>query len=205
MGAGRIGKVQNRQLATRGMVLCALFAALIAVGAFIRIPLPGPLTFSMQTMFVALAGMLLGKKFGVLSIAIYVGLGLCGLPIFSKGYGGPGYILEPSFGFLIGFFLHTWLTAYLTEKAKDRPTIKKMILVQLPGLFLMYAIALPYFYLISNFYLQNGMGVDVLMTTCFLWMMPGEAAKCLLAAWLANRLLLVLHKTRQTAIGRRPE
>ncbi len=178
----------------RNMALCALFAALIAVGAFIRIPM-GALAFSMQTMFVSLAGMLLGKRLSVVAVAVYVALGLIGLPIFSKGYGGPGYVLEPSFGFLIGFFLYAWMTAYFTAKI-EKPNMKSLLLAQLPGLFLMYAVALPYFYLISNLYLDNGMGVDVLMTTCFLWMMPGEAAKCLLAAWLGKRLVPLFRRKK---------
>ena len=45
------------------ITLCALFAALSAVGAFIKIPFP-LLPFTMQTFFVALAGLLLGKKYG---------------------------------------------------------------------------------------------------------------------------------------------
>ena len=146
----------------------------------------------MQTLFVSLAGMLLGKKRGVLSVLTYIGIGLLGLPIFTQG-GGPSYVLQPSFGFLIGFVIYTWFTAQMTERIIT-PSIKNLLSAQLPGLFFMYAVALPYFYLISNFYLDSGMGVDVLMTVCFLWMMPGEALKCLLAAWLGKRLIPVMRR-----------
>ncbi len=182
---------KSKRADTRGIVLCALFAALIAVGAFLRIPL-GPLAFSMQTMFVSLACMLLGKKLGVTAVLVYIAVGLLGLPIFTQG-GGPSYVLQPSFGFLVGFIFYVWLTAHFTSKIQ-KPGMKPLILAQLPGLFAMYAVALPYFYLISNLYLNNGMGIDVLLTTCFLWMMPGEAVKCLLAAWLGKRLLPILRK-----------
>ncbi len=175
----------------RDIVLCGLLAALIAIGAFIRIPM-GPIAFSMQTMFVSLAGMLLGKKLGVTAILVYIAIGLAGLPIFTKG-GGFTYVLEPSFGFLPGFLFYTWMTAHFTGKLTS-PGMPAMILAQLPGLFTMYAIALPYFYLISQFYLQNDMGVYTLMTSCFLFLMPGEAMKCILAAWLGKRLIPVLRQ-----------
>ncbi len=176
----------------RSIVLCGLFSALIAVGAFIRIPVPY-LSFSLQTMFVALAGMLLGKKLGVISVLVYIAVGLMGLPIFTQG-GGIGYVLQPSFGFLIGFIPYAYLTGRFTEKI-GAPTFKNLVLAQLPGLFTMYAIALPYFYLISNLYL-GGMGVEALFLYCFAAMMPGEAVKSLLSAWMGKRLLPVLRKSR---------
>lgn len=178
------------KITTREIVLCGLFTALIAVGAFIKIPIPY-LSFSLQTMFVALAGMLLGKRMGVLAVLVYIVIGLAGLPIFTQG-GGIGYVLQPSFGFLIGFLFYAYLTGKLTERKV--PTFKNLLLAQLPGLFLMYAIALPYFFLISNFYLDNGLGVAALFTYCFAAMMPGEAVKVLLAAWLGKRLVPVLRR-----------
>ena len=63
---------QKRSLSTRDVVLCGLFAALIAVGAFIKITLPTqpyPFTFSLQWLFVLLAGFLLGAKLGSMSVA----------------------------------------------------------------------------------------------------------------------------------------
>ena len=84
----------------KNSICCALFAALTAVGAFIRIPF-GVISFTLQTFFVVLSGALLGKKYGTMAQALYVILGLIGIPIFTKG-GGPQYVLEPSFGYLLG-------------------------------------------------------------------------------------------------------
>ena len=81
--------------------LCALFVALIAVGNFIRIPIP-PIPITLQLLFTALAGMLLGAKRGMICCAAYVLIGLCGFPIFTGGC-GPQYIFHPTFGMLIGF------------------------------------------------------------------------------------------------------
>mgnify|MGYP002514908971 CR=1 FL=1 len=71
---------------TRSMILAALFAALTAVGAFIRIPTPVS-AFTLQVFFAAMAGALLGRKWGMASQLIYVALGLLGLPIFTSGGG----------------------------------------------------------------------------------------------------------------------
>lgn len=85
---------------TRKLVYTALFAALTAVGAFLRIPM-GYSSVTLQYLFTAMAGLLLGRKWGALSQAVYVLLGLVGLPIFTMG-GGFGYVFQPTFGFLLG-------------------------------------------------------------------------------------------------------
>ncbi len=71
--------------------MTALFVALIAVGAFIRVPLPN-CPFTLQILFTTLAGIVLGSRLGAASVGIYIVLGLIGVPIFTSG-GGPGYIL----------------------------------------------------------------------------------------------------------------
>ena len=68
----------------RNMLLTALFAALTAVGAFLRIPL-GYSSFTLQVFFTCMAGVLLGPYWGAASQAVYVLLGLVGLPIFTEG------------------------------------------------------------------------------------------------------------------------
>ena len=70
----------------RALTYTALFAALTAAGAFIRIPL-GVSSVTLQFLFTAMAGVLLGTKYGALSQAVYVALGLLGIPIFIAGGG----------------------------------------------------------------------------------------------------------------------
>ena len=90
-----------KRMKTKDLVLCAMFVALIAVGAFIKVPVP-VVPFTLQFLFTMLAGLLLGPGNGALAVVIYIVLGLAGLPIFTQG-GGPGYIFQPSFGYIIGF------------------------------------------------------------------------------------------------------
>ena len=69
---------------TQMLILSALFTALTAAGAFLRLPL-GSMSLTLQFFFTALAGVLLGPKWGAASQAAYVVLGLAGLPIFTMG------------------------------------------------------------------------------------------------------------------------
>jgi biotin transport system substrate-specific component len=69
------------------MVLASLMAALTAVGAYIYVPI-GPVPVVLTTLFVLLAGLLLGSRWGVASILLYLLVGAMGFPVFAGG-GGP--------------------------------------------------------------------------------------------------------------------
>lgn len=66
------------------LILCALFAALIAVGAFIKIPVPF-VPFTLQLLFTTLAGIVLGPKYGALSVGVYILIGLWRCTYFYAG------------------------------------------------------------------------------------------------------------------------
>ena len=107
---GKIG----RKITTKDMIMCALFTALIAVGAFIKVPVP-VVPFTLQFLFTMLAGLILGGRLGAISVGLYAVLGLVGLPIFAEG-GGIWYVLKPSFGYIIGFALGSLVTGLMVEK-----------------------------------------------------------------------------------------
>ena len=75
-------KLVNTQGKTRELVLFSLFTALTAIGAFIRVPVP-LCPFTLQLLFTTLAGLILGSKKGAASVAVYVALGLTGVPVFT--------------------------------------------------------------------------------------------------------------------------
>lgn len=75
--------MQQRK-STLSLVMIAMFAALTAIGAFIKVPLP-VVPFTLQIVFVLLAGSLLGSRNGLLSQSVYIGIGLVGLPVFTQG------------------------------------------------------------------------------------------------------------------------
>lgn len=88
----------------RKMVLSSLFAALMAVCAWISLPV-GDIAVTMQTFAVFLSLGVLGGKWGCVSIGIYLLLGVVGLPVFSAFQGGVGILLGVTGGYIWGFGL----------------------------------------------------------------------------------------------------
>ena len=120
------------------LILCSLFAALCAIGAFIKVPLAW-LPITLQTFFSTLAGLLLGKKWGTVSVVVYLLLGLIGLPIFTQG-GGIGYVTKPTFGFLLGLAPATFCTGLLFERS--RKSWSSAFFASLAGAVILYVVFL---------------------------------------------------------------
>ena len=180
---------------TYKMILVALFAALIAVGAFIRIPVPF-VPFTMQTFFIVLSGMLLGRKLGAASAALYVLIGLIGIPVFTQG-GGIGYVLKPSFGYLIGFVVGAYVTGAIARSTPS-PSFGRLLLSAGVGLIAVYVLGTAYFYFLSNYYLGQPVSVWTAVLYCFLVFVPGDLAKSLVAALIAKRMIPALQKNNLT-------
>ncbi len=98
-------------------MLIPLFSALLAAGAFIRIPLP-PIPITLQTLFVFLMGYLLTAKEAALSMLLYLFLGLAGLPIFTSG-GGIAAAAGPTAGYLWGMLPAVIIGALLSRRKHD--------------------------------------------------------------------------------------
>lgn len=184
-------KTEKTLFPVREIILCAVFAALIAVGAFIKIPIP-VVPFTLQTLFVVLAGLLLGPKLGAASVAAYLILGLVGLPIFTQG-GGPGYVLQPTFGYLVGFMGGAWLAGRIAD-AKKAPSYLRMLCAGLSALVVIYTIGVAYVALIKGVYLGTPMSLWNLILYCFLIFLPGDIASCAVAALIARRLSAALRR-----------
>lgn len=176
----------QKKLTIRKMALCALFTALIAVGAFIKIPVP-LIPFTLQTMFVVLAGLLIGGNLGGLSALLYMLLGLIGIPIFTGG-GGFSYIFKPTFGYIIGFCIAAYAVGKIAY-ANGKPTsLKRMFAAMLAGLGIIYVFGLIYFYIIQNF--VNGVPISAakVLTVGFLITIPGELITCSISCLAAHKI-----------------
>ena len=156
---------------TRKLVYTALFAALTAVGAFLRIPM-GYSSVTLQYLFTAMAGLLLGRRWGALSQAVYVLLGLVGLPIFTMG-GCFGYVSASDVSVV------TWVVGAVAGESLDP---KRMALASLAGLAALYAVGMPYMALILNAYMGKGMTFSAILWAGMLPYLPGDAVKIIVAA-----------------------
>lgn len=179
------------------MILCAMFIPMIAVGAFIRIPIP-VVPFTLQFLFTMLAGLLLGGKLGAVSVFVYVAMGLLGLPIFAEG-GGFAYVLKPSFGYIIGFCIGAYVTGVIANKTA-LPSYKRLLVANFTGLYIVYAFGMAYYWLMSTFCLGTGIGLWPLFLYCFVFAVPGDIALCILSAVLAKRLIPFVRKQKLEAI-----
>ena len=175
---------------TRKLTRTALFAALTAAGAFIRIPL-GYSSITLQFLFTAMAGVLLGAGCGALSQAVYVALGLIGLPIFTTG-GGFAYVLQPTFGFLLGLIPTAAVIGALTRR---NASPVRVALACVAGLAVLYAVGVPYMALILNFYLQIPMNFTAVLWAGMLPFLPWDLFKLAATVWLASKLIPLLQKT----------
>lgn len=175
---------------TQDVAVCGLFTALIAVGAFIKIVIPvgaDTMNFTLQWLFVLLAGLLLGSKRAFRSVAVYLITGLIGFPIFARG-GGPAYLLRPTFGFLLGFALAAWAIGFLCEKLRPAKSIT-WFFTTLAGFVFYYGMGILYFYLITHLLAsQTPMGIGVIFGVYCLPTMLPDLMLCVLAVMLAGRL-----------------
>lgn len=178
---------------TKNMVLCSVFVALIVVGTFIRIPIP-VVPFTLQLLFTMLAGLLLGGKLGATSVCIYIVMGLLGFPVFTEG-GGIGYILKPSFGYIIGFAVASYVTGVIANKVSN-PRYKRLLTANFIGLGIVYLFGMVYHYLMSNFYLGNPIGLWPLFLYCFILAVPGDIVLCILGAFLGKKMIPMMRNSR---------
>ncbi|MDE7225370.1 MAG: biotin transporter BioY [Ruminococcus sp.] len=173
----------------KNMILISLFAALSAVGAFIKIPMPFcPIT--LQILFTTLAGVLLGGRDGALSVGIYVLLGLAGVPVFTGG-GGISYILHPTFGFLIGFIIGAYVTGKICHSGE--PTMKRLILGSLAGYIPIFLIGTIYDVAITFLYMKSDAAVFTVIFQCLL-PLTWDVFLCIFTAFLGKRLIPVIKK-----------
>ena len=157
------------RLSTRGMIYASLFGALTAMGALVSIPLQ-PVPVTLQTLFLYLAGSLLGGSLGALSQLIYLVLGVIGLPVFSGGKAGLGVFLGPTGGYLIGFVAGAFVTGKIV-RWRDNPGLVWVVFAMLAGTAAVYALGVLQLVLVGRLPVEKAAAVGVLP------FLPGDALK----------------------------
>lgn len=141
------------KIRTNDLCYMAILLALLVVCSKISINI-GPIPITLQTFSVIILGYILKLKKSLIVFLTYIIIGLIGIPVFSGG-GGFDYILKPSFGFIIGFMLSSFITGIEFKKSN-----KYILFLQgLLGLVIIDVIGLIYMYLIMNYY--YGMDKDM--------------------------------------------
>jgi biotin transport system substrate-specific component len=171
----------------RMVVYASLFAALTAVGAFLAIPI-GPVPIVLQNMFVFLAGLLLGSRWGLASVAVYLLAGACGLPVFAGGLGGIGRFFGPTGGYLIGYLPAVFIIGKIS--ARSRPGIAFDILAMVCGSVVLYACGITVLKIVTGMTLIKAIAVGMLP------FLIGDALKIVAAAIMARTLRPLIRGSR---------
>lgn len=175
---------------SREIALVGLMAAIMVVVTLLtRIPfVAATIPFSMQPLVAVLAGTLLGSRLGGLSVLIYILLGLVGLPVFAaEPFGGPAYILKPTFGFLMGQAAAAYISGKLIERCLQKGKVNYLF-ASVIGMAVIYVVGLPYLYLIFNYYLGKAFPVMTVIQTGFLPFVLWDVLKAVLVAILAGAI-----------------
>ena len=173
-----------KKLTVRDLVLCALMAALLAVCAWISVPVL-EIAYTLQTFGVFFALLVLGGARGTLAILVYILLGAVGLPVFTGFRGGIDALLGVTGGYILGF-LFTGLVYWLVTGLLGRKLWVKILALVL-GLVVCYAFGSGWFLAV---YFRNGksIGVWALLMKCVIPYLPADAIKMALALVLAPRV-----------------
>jgi len=170
----RVGERMGSRLRHIGLI--AVGALLIFATSRVAIPIPGsPVPITGQTFGVLLVGGALGFRRGLASIALYVLIGLIGLPFFAEGKGGLSVILGATGGYLVGFLVAGSLVGRLAELGWDRRIIGAFGAMVI-GNIVIYLIGVPWLMAVAHYDLPTGIAKGV---TPFL---IGDAIKLVLAA-----------------------
>jgi biotin transport system substrate-specific component len=141
-------------MSLRNMILASLFAALLTISSQIFFPLPfSPVPHTLQVIFVMLAGLLLGPRWGTVSVGVWVLLGLFGLPVFAQGKAGAAVLVGPTGGFIVGFAACALFVGWLTEH--HQPEFLRTVGSMLAGLVVLYVAGLIGFMASFTFFLHK--------------------------------------------------
>jgi biotin transport system substrate-specific component len=186
-----IGLGERLNARARDVVLVLSGALFIYLTSLVVIHLPGnPIPITGQTFGVLLVGGALGLRRGFSAVALYVLLGVVGLPFFAEGKGGIAVIWGASGGYLVGFVVAGALVGRLAELGWDR-RIGGALGAMLVGSVVIYAIALPWLKIVT------GWTWDKTIETGLLPFVIGDTLKAILAA--------VLFPVAWWVVGRRPD
>ncbi len=177
------------KLATKDLAKIALSIALIVVGSLIKIPI-GIVPITLQ-MFMCFTITLILQKKALIAIAIYIMMGLLGLPVFASG-GGFSYVLVPSFGYLIGFLFGSVIVGYSMSYLKDQKFINVLLMVLLYEL-IVYIFGLGYWTILYKFIVNKELLASTLFVSGFLVFIPTDLFWCVLSSYIYKQLDKRMH------------
>jgi len=113
----------------RNIIIIIFGSILFAVSARVKIDIP-PVPVTLQTLVLLVFAMSVGWKLSLTTFIVYLVEGSFGLPVFANPpYGGAGYLMGPSGGYLLGMLIASYLVGYLAENNYDKNYFKSLIAI----------------------------------------------------------------------------
>lgn len=171
---------------TRKLAMTSVMAALMCIaGMLFHWVSPALVPFSVLPVLVLMSGIILGAEFAAIAMLVYLVLGLFGLPVFSSApFGGIGYILKPTFGFLLG----NVAAAYVVGKVYREGSLPRAIVGVLAGLITLYLFGLSYMFMILRWVLDNQTSVLGVLIG-FVPFILGDLIKAGIAVWVGQEVV----------------
>lgn len=166
----------------------ALFASIICIGCFMRIPI-GPVPIVLQNALCILTACILGNFLAVLPVLIFMTAGLIGLPVFSGGTGGITVFAGPTGGFLAGYVLGALVCGLISgkpsifEKKHQKAKILKISMAVIIGMLIIYIPGIIHFTnwaIKTNKVPSNISSFSFTFKTCVLPYIPGDIIKMII-------------------------
>ena len=164
------------------MILCAIFAAIIAVATFIQVPLPfTPVPITLTFLAVYLAGGLLGPKYGTISVVVYILIGAIGIPVFSGFRGGIGVLAGATGGYIVGYIAMVLIIGLILGSNRN-PSTARLIIATVSGSIACYIFGTAWFMILMK------VGLLEALSMCVFPFLLGDLLKLITAVLLIKVL-----------------
>lgn len=171
---------------TKSIALIGLMAAVTCVLGPLSIPLPfSPVPISLTNLAVYFTIYVIGMKRGTLSYIIYLLLGLVGIPVFSSFTSGPGKLLGPTGGYLIGFIFMALICGFFVDKWPTK--------IYLHFIGMVIGTAVCYLFGTIWFVYQQSTTFSAALMLCVIPFLPGDLVKIIIAMILGPQIRKRLH------------
>lgn len=172
---------------TKKLAMTAVVAALMCLaGMLLHWVSPALVPFSVLPVLVFTSGIILGAEYAAMAMIVYMVLGLFGLPVFSSApFSGFGYILKPTFGFLLGYIA----AAYVVGKVYREGSLWRAIVGVLVGLVCLYLFGLSYLYIILHWVLHRAISLAGVLMIGFVPFILGDLIKAGIAVWVGQEVV----------------
>lgn len=189
-------KAENMTHKTHALTQIALMTSILCIIGPLALTFPfSPVPVSLTTLILYISVYVIGKRGAVISCALYLLIGIIGIPVFSGFTGGIGKILGPTGGYLVGYLFLTYISGIFIENVKNKNRRKQpYMLYMLQGLGLVFATIVCYF--LGSIWLmyQTKLGPKTVLITGVIPFIPGDIVKILIGLLVGTATRKRLHK-----------